>query len=384
MWFPRGEMSKPMQDVQRLVRRLVLPSATGWSRHCVSGAVAILGACVSVGTLPYANASPNVGTRPSEMDVLTDFRHLAQMRPRQCSITEQSAPLGWKAAQALCAWQGRLTVRTWTAAIDGAPCVGPAAYWWRWAQERYDGAAFPSAVWYGSWPAQAVASEVGGTKYLATIARTAEGVWMAREWRWEPSERIPTRHWQQSRWDLLLSQSATLRHQAPLSASDPHSRALLAAWSQNASGAPAEVLPDQWRWLSEGRCLTVDAVGVSEGSFQLPNHVEDSRLEQRSAMQLLLARRHPGAIWLRSFSLVESARQSRSRLARFKAVWREQDVVRGQLWIPTKEGGPVLRLRVSVPIGIHIGSGGETVAAAAQAVERALEKMSQLVGNIDG
>ena len=273
-------------------------------------------------------------------------------------------------------------VRSWrTRSPAPNDCVGPAALWWQWARERYGDAQLPSAAWHGTWTTQAVALELGDTQHLLVLARAADGSWTAREWRWNPSERPATRRWQAGRWSLLIEAARQWRQGVPGGASEAPYQPLMAAWMRSVGKAPAEVAAGQWRWISAGRCMVLDALDSSRGSFQMPYLVEDSRLEQRSAMQLQLARRHPGVAWLRPFSLVDATPAGKAGLARFKAVWRESDMVRGQLWIPTKGNGPVFRLRVSTPLTQPAGAGA---APAAQAVERELEQLVKFVGNIDG
>lgn len=334
-----------------------------------------------------AHAAAPVGSPVYERGLLGDMRRFAQMRPRQCtaSVSPTLAAPGWQSAATYCAWQGHLVVRSWTApsqAADG--CVDPGASWWRWMQDRYAGSAFPSSAWYAAWTTQAVGLDGEDTRILAIVARTEDGSWMAREWQWNPSERAPTRRWQQNRWDLLAAEANALRREIPGDVKASRSRPLMSAWLQSIGKAPAEVTGNRWRWLSGGRCLTIDSVGVNETSFQLPYQVEDNRHEQRSAMQLLLARRNPGATWIRAFSLTDASRQSKNGLARFKAVWRESDMILGQLWIPTKRDGSVLSLRLSAAEKISGGAKPDSVSPAAQMVEEELERLSKLVGNVDG
>lgn len=334
--------------------------------------------------------APAIGAaaRPSDFrtrdkTVLSDFASLAQMRPRQCSAGSQvvaTAP-GWQASETHCAWRGRLMMRSWIAQdalVDG--CIGPAAYWWRWIHAQA-GAVAP-APWHGSWTSQQVEFDRDGAKSLAILVRAEDGKWIAREWFWNPSERAATRRWQQGRWDLLVAASSRLRLDMPAQAAGQQ-RWLKSAWVRSIGDAPAEIVADQWRWQAAGRCLAIDSIGASEGGFQLPYLVEDSRLEQRSAMQVLLARRHPGATWLKSFSLIDDPSQRKDGPARYFAVWREQDMVRGQLWIPTKANGPVHRLRLSTEVqpGKASGPGGSS---APQAVEQELKRLSKLLGNVDG
>jgi len=313
-----------------------------------------------------------------------DFTYLTQMRPRLCAglpASDFSTP-DWQGNGALCAWRDRISMRSWTARTpDAEPCVSPAAVWWRRVQEQ--AAAVPVAVWDRTWLAQRIAFDADGILHLATIERGVDGQWTAREWRWNPSDRAATRRWQQGRWDLLLAASMALRPEPAGRAAPQWQGAITAAWMQSIGRAPAEIVGDQWRWSAAGRCLYIDSVGVSEGGLQVPYQIEDSRLEQRSAMQVLLARRHPGAVWLKTFSLLDDTPKRKDGSARFFAVWREQDTVRGQLWIPTRKNGPVHQLRLSTQL-LPAGMDGAGAAAAAQAVEQALRRINQLLGTVDG
>jgi hypothetical protein len=83
--------------------------------------------------------------------------------------------------------------------------------------------------------------------------------------------------------------------------------------------------------------------------LNLPYVLDDSRMEQRAAMQLQLARRYPKATWLTPFSLVPRPPNVRSG-AKYYALWQEDGVVKGQLWIPTKDQGSLLRARITTSL----------------------------------
>lgn len=126
-----------------------------------------------------------------------------------------------------------------------------------------------------------------------------------------------------------------------------------------------------WQWPAAGQCMSIDLAGVSDGQFRLPYLIEDSRLEQRAAMQLQLARRYPDAVWARTFRPVPVSEGAPDNGAKYEAIWEDRDLVRGQLWIPTKGDGPVLRLqlrtrRAPAPRG-----------AAADTVERELSGLAR-------
>lgn len=371
----RSELLPPV----RLARKVPCAWSSIWPPILLLGMC-----CVGIAAAPLAGAAPIAQAAVHEQGLLGNFRHLAQMRPRRCATDELPVPVaGWHEGQMQCAWQGRLMVRGWTSRpLAATDCVSPAALWWRRVRERHPDALLPSTAWHRTWTTQHFASSRAGARYIAIVARTEDGGWMASEWRWLPSERPATRRWQEGRWNLLAEAAQRLVQPVPVTAVQGNVplQSVRSAWERLVGPAPGEYVADQWRWVSDGRCLTMDGVGVTQSSFQLPYLLDDSRLEQRAAMQLQLARRQPGAVWLRPFSLVDSALQSKSGLARYKAVWREQGQVRGQLWIPAKGDGPILRLRLSTPVQESVGNANPE----AQIIERELERMSKLVGHVDG
>ena len=112
-----------------------------------------------------------------------------------------------------------------------------------------------------------------------------------------------------------------------------------------------EVANQALQWHADGQCLRVEALGLGKQITQLPYAADDSRLEQRAAMQLQLARRYRKALWFTPFSLVPTAPQARGG-AKFHAVWLENTTLKGQLWIPTKGNGPLLRLRITTALPV--------------------------------
>lgn len=316
---------------------------------------------------------------PAPTGLLADFRKLADMRPRRCSGWE--APLApsaaWRLLSEDCAWQGRLRLHRLVAAGD-APrgCVSAPAHWWAFARRAFPGTAGAAPVWYANWNTQSIAGQVQDEHRLAVIARSADGSWVASEWRWKPSPRLHTRRWQQGRWDMLRAQAARLAQPAPAPATG--TAPLRAAWVASLGTRAGEIAGDQWRWTAAGQCLVADTIGASDVKLHLPYLAGDSRLEQRAAMQLQLARRYPDAAWIKPFSLTDAATAAAMGGARYKAIWREQSAMRGQLWIPVSNDGPVLRLR----LGAALPSQPAAEANAARLIDQELEAIARAWGSL--
>ncbi len=316
-------------------------------------------------TLP-ALALAAAPQRGAEADLIGNFRQLSTMRPRACAGLE--APPAGRAA--VCAWHGRLRLERWQ--LGGAPgdCVTPQAAGWAALRRSYPGVALAASAWRLDWRAQTIGDDAGAEKRLAVLRRLPDGRWQASQWTWHPSGRLATRRWQAARWQLLQAQAARLGGALP-AASD--GAPLWAAWERHVGAQPAEIGPDGGRWQAGARCFGVDMVGVAHPEFRLPYLLEDSRLEQRSAMQLQLARRYPAASWLQTFRPIDPAHHGS---AVYMAMWSEGHVVRGQLWMPTRRGGPVLRLRVSTGAPASAAT-PEALAPVARALESELGALAR-------
>lgn len=330
------------------------------------GAFASLIALLLVAVAAPAHASRSHRKPTTKPDLLRDFAAFAQNRPRACSAAAPAQPPGWKLERDECAWQHLLRVRRWSS-VDAAQadrCVSAQAQWWAWSQP-----AGQAQAWQAAWTAQARQDDSGAVKRIVVLQRAAGGQWNATEWRWTPSARAATRAWQQGRWDMLAAHAATLRQ--PAAAAAPReTRMLQAAWEKNLGARAGEISGDAWRWAGDGVCLRTAAVGAGQQQFHLPYAAEDGRHEQRAAMQLQLARRHPKATWLTPFRLLPASPQARGG-AKFDAVWIEGAEVNGQLWIPTRSDGPVVRLRISTTLA-SAQPAPAAVAQAGQAIDREL------------
>ncbi len=214
----------------------------------------------------------------------------------------------------------------------------------------------------------------GPTEKRIVILRLApNGQWQATEWRWTPSLRAATRRWQEGRWKLLVARAEQIRAAALVPHTAPEGRLLRHVLEANLANRVSEIGDQRWQWNAEGFCLRVDAAGPGQQIMQLPYTVDDSRLEQRAAMQLQLSRRYPNATWLTDFTLVPAAARARGG-AKFYAVWLEQATLKGQLWIPTKADGPLVRLRITTTLPVNGGGppASSTIERAHQVVTREL------------
>lgn len=200
-------------------------------------------------------------------------------------------------------------------------------------------------AWNMAWTSNAVRSAGDDAQRVSVITRNADNSWTATEWRWTPSTRLATRKWQQSRWQLLQKAAAKLQPAQP--ARLPGEIGMVfSAWQATLQGRPAEIQESVWRWQGGGVCLGIDMVGLSDALVQMPYKESEGRLEQRAAMQLLMARRYPGAEWLAPFSLLPRPANGKGG-AKYSALWRQDQHVRGQLWIPRADDKSIVRVRMS-------------------------------------
>jgi hypothetical protein len=331
-------------------------------------ATLLLGAAASP-----AHASRSPRQPASTPDLLRDFAALAQNRPRVCNPEPAASvpPVGWKLERDECAWQNLLRVRRWSAldGVEAGKCVSSQARWWAWSLPPGQ-----AQAWQAAWTGQARQDETGPVRRIVVMQRAAGGQWNATEWRWTPSSREATRRWQEGRWNLLASLAVKLRQPGSTSAGPREMRMLQVAWENNLGGRAGEIGNEAWRWGGDGLCMRTESIGLGPQQFHLPFSAEDGRLEQRAAMQLQLARRYPGAAWLTPFRLMPAAPQAKGG-AKFDAIWIEGAQVKGQLWIPTRGKGPVVRLRIKTSL-TGAQPGPAAIARAAQAIERELSAIA--------
>ncbi|PWF49437.1 hypothetical protein, partial [Massilia glaciei] len=279
----------------------------------LAGRAPLAGLLVALIILPAARESFAATKQSKSRDakaaaVIATFRLLAQQRPWRCAKGEpvQAAP-DWQAKTAQCAWQNRLQMRQWVPSQSHPDrCLTHQAVWWRWQLARH-GIAAPMAapVWDRGWRAQSAATSASALQRIAVIRQASDGRWIATEWTWTPSLRAATRKWQAGRWKLLADAAGQLRA-PPRNVGGPETLALREAWEKNLKGRAGEVLPDAWRWESNGTCLRMETVGLSQAQLHLPYSRDEVRHEQRAAMQVQLARRFPKATWLMPFRLLRA------------------------------------------------------------------------------
>ena len=347
------------------------------SNRAISTAHAVLFAAMMAVALPSlaAPAQPRKKAQPETVD----FAKLAQHRPRACPPDGQAVagPAGWKEAPAMCVWQGRLQMRRWHAASIADACVARPAAWLAWQRPRIGVApAAPGAAWHSNWKSHFVSGAAeGGMQRIATVEMREPGVWTATEWTWSPSPRAATRRWQQGRWNAMTEAASKVRA-GPASAPTP----LRNAWEKNLNGRAGEIASDSWRWNSDGRCLRMTPMTASSAPLPLPHAREDARLEQRAAMQIQLARRHPGATFLMPFRLLDAPASAPRSGAKYAAIWTERTSVTGQLWIPQKSDDPPVRaqLMTTLPARYDTPSGLAASSGALRAIEREMTGIADI------
>jgi hypothetical protein len=331
----------------------------------------LLGPLQAHGAKVQARPEGAVKARASLID---DLKMLARDRPKKCIDEKipEPAPSGWRRSAMQCAWQNRLQMRRWEAAqySDPGSCLSRPAQWWAWARARATRPDGPPA-WNAAWTAQRLVDDAGARKRVGIIERAANGRWVATEWSWDPSPRMATRNWQEGRWKLLVEAAARLRQPERKELMARELAPLRAAWEKNLDGRAGEVSLDSWLWQRDGLCLRMETAGLSQAQLHLPYAREDGRLEQRSAMQVQLARTYPNATWLMPFRLLPLADAPARGGAKYEAIWVEQATVKGQLWMPRPDG-TILRARIAAALPPKKGSDADATAARAR-IARAID-----------
>lgn len=344
--------------------------------HVPGAALFFLALCLQLPAAALALASsPNAPSAPR--DLAKNFAELAQQRPWTCASQDTPATpaTGWQAEPAMCAWQDRLQMRRWSGQGGTQPgaCVSAQAQWWTWARGRGSTPAGQPQGWRSAWHAQSLYDANGVAKRIVIIQDAADGQWSATEWRWNPSPRMATRNWQAGRWALLVARAAQLQQLAEAQSGSRAASMSRSILEGNLGIRAGEIGSNSWKWQADGLCLRVDAVGLDKQQPQLPYSVDDSRLEQRAAMQLQLARRYPKATWLTTFRLVPAAPRVSSG-AKFYAIWFDNTELKGQLWIPTKGDGPLVRIRIDTALPGKAGT--PALARAADIIEHELTMLA--------
>lgn len=296
--------------------------------------------CAILITAAHA-ASRKPPPKTPKTPVIADFTQLSGTRPGDCVPPANPALSGMgEPTMRRCAWSQRVEMVYWRSIpTPAATCLPPAAIAWHRLTQAIHADAPP---WNAAWSGRTVTTTTPDTRQLAAIWRGDDGQWSAALWRWQPAEKADTRAWQAGHWDDVTKAAHAIDAGNPL----PAASKLFVAWRDASQGKPRVLDGDTWRWVSDKTCLRLETSGISQTRIHLPYSRDDARLEQRSGMQVLLARRFPNAEWLQPFTLLEPGRPGDRTGAKFIAVWREGASVTGQLWIPLRDDAGIVRARI--------------------------------------
>ncbi|TQK11290.1 hypothetical protein [Herbaspirillum sp. SJZ107] len=325
-------------------------------------------------------AAPKAPKATAASDVLADFHLLAQQRPWTCA-TPSALPnvQGIAAGDAACAWQNRLSRRSWTWSGDAAAsCISHPARWWAWAQSALPPQAVRS-VWHANWNSHATLLAIGEQRRLLLVRRERGGQWAATEWRWDPNPRPATRRWQQGRWQALVDAAARGAGSSPpqSAAVAPDTTRLQAVFAAVLGGRAGEIGSDGMAMDAGGLCIGLSNPLPGQSTLPLSYNAADSRLEQRAASHLQLSRQFPNAVWLTPFKLL-ALPAAPAAGAKYLATWLEGDDLKSQLWMPARGDGRAIRVRMSTRLAPGLGAHPEAapVVKARQAVEHELEALA--------
>jgi hypothetical protein len=327
--------------------------------------IPVLAGLLGATVLPlHAAGKPAKPSLPSA----ADFARLSGSRAGSCDMSADTvvAAMGAPTLRQ-CAWSQRVEMFYWED-IPAAPntCLPTAAIAWH---RLGAGARVVLRPWSGSWSGQSMLAQHNGVEQAGSVWRQPDGRWSAVLWRWRPSDRIPTREWQAGHWKEVVQAVRSVDAANPAPPRTP----LMTAWLDTTNGKPRALDGNAWRWVSEGACLALRSEGLGQAKLHLPYSRDDARLEQRSAMQVLLARRFPAAEWLRPFTLVEPAISGDRTGAKFLAVWKEGSLMQGQVWIPLRDEGGIVRARIASELAPDTGARAqEAIKARAALIEREL------------
>jgi hypothetical protein len=327
-------------------------------------------AVLALGALHAAPAAA-AGRKPL-LPPAADFTQLTGTRAGSCAAPVEAglASLGAPTLRH-CAWSQHLEMLYWqdVSASPNTCLPAPAIAWHRLGA----GVGAVLRPWNAAWNGQSLLVQTGGMVQAGMVWRQEGGQWSVVLWRWRPSDRIPTREWQAGHWNKVAEAVRAVDAANPA----PNRTPLMTAWLDATNGKPRLLAADTWRWVSEASCLDLRTASLGQAQMHLPHSRDDARLEQRSAMQVLLARRFPAAEWLRNFSLIEPSISGDRTGAKFLAVWRENTTVSGQLWIPLRDEGGIVRARISSELPAAAGPAQQEAAKARAAVlERELSALA--------
>lgn len=302
----------------------------------------LAGACALFILLPSAAHARGRKPAPAALPAIADFAKLSGARPGNCTAPADPALSGMGApAQRRCAWNGRVEMLYWRSIpTPPATCLPPAAIaWYRLAQAMHADA----PPWNAAWTAKSLGARAAATQQAAAVWRGTDGQWSAALWRWQPADKPATRDWQAAHWGDVTAAAQAVDAGGAAPAASP----LAVAWRAASQGKPRVVDGDAWRWVAEQSCLRLETAGIAQTRIHLPWSRDDARLEQRSGMQVQLARHYPTAEWLQPFTLLPPARPGDRTGAKFIAVWRDGRSVNGQLWIPLRDDAGIVRARIA-------------------------------------
>jgi len=310
--------------------------------------LALLAGALALGA---ASASAAPKTRPAAArkdapPAVADFDKLSGAHPRACEASADArlAAMG-EPSRRQCAWSGRIEMQYWrTIPAPTGACLPPAAIAWH---RLATTAQTKPAPWNAAWTGNALVSGNDALQQALALWHAEDGSWSAVLWRWLPSSKPDTRAWEQDHWKDVVASAQAIGAASRQPAASP----LLQAWVDATASKPRVLDGDNWRWVAQHTCLTMQTASISQAQLHLPYSRDDARLEQRSAMQVQLARRFPNAEWLQPFTLLEPATPGKRSSAKFIAVWKEGTSVKGQLWIPLREDSGVVRARIGSELG---------------------------------
>jgi len=301
----------------------------------------LAGALALCAILPLPSHAAGRKPAPPKTPAIADFTALSGSRPGDCAAPFDPALAGMgEPTMRRCAWSQRVEMLYWhSIPAPTATCLPPAAIAWHRLARAIHTDAPP---WSNAWSGRTVAVGTAAAQQLAAIWKNDDGQWSAALWRWQPSDKPDTRAWQTGHWNDVMQTAHAIDAVNPLPAASP----LFVAWRDASSGKPRVLDGDTWRWVADKTCLRLETAGISQTRIHLPYSRDDARLEQRSGMQVQLARRFPKAEWLQPFTLLDPARPGERTGAKFIAVWREGRSINGQLWMPLRDGAGIVRARI--------------------------------------
>jgi hypothetical protein len=208
-------------------------------------------------------------------------------------------------------------------------------------------------------------------RIILAMRRSDAGQWMVTYWRWRPADKAATRAWQARQWARIEAAAGAATAQPAVSQPQLY-RTWLASTRERASMLEG----DRWIWLDGAACFSMRTQGISQAQLKLPYSRDDTRLEQRMAMQVQLARKIPGVHWVVPFALIAPGPDGNRGGAKFLAVWSDQTQMHGQVWMPQKNSEEIARARISIalPPGPH-GPNGK-LAPMAHMLERELVRFA--------